>query len=83
MAHVGPVLDRALVFDTYACRTGKGTLAAVRRAGEHARRHAWYAQMDVRAYFASIDHAVLLHLLERRFKTPCAADIAPPDRPRL
>ena len=69
MAHVGPVLDRVLVFDTYACRTGKGTLAAVQRATEHAQRHAWFGQIDVRAYFASIDHAVLLRLLERRFKT--------------
>jgi hypothetical protein len=37
MAHVGPVLDRTLVFDTYACRAGKGTLAAVQRASAHAR----------------------------------------------
>ena len=36
MAHAGPVLDRALVFDTYACRVGKGTLAAVRRCQQHA-----------------------------------------------
>ena len=68
MAHVGPVLDRSLVFDTYACRTGKGTLAAVRRASEHARRYEWFGQIDVRAYFASIDHAVLFRLLERKFK---------------
>ena len=31
MAHVGPVLERVLVDDTFACRTGKGTLAAVQR----------------------------------------------------
>lgn len=68
MAHVGPVLDRSLVCDTYACRTGKGTLAAVRRASEHARRYEWFAQINVRAYFASIDHAVLFRLLERKFK---------------
>src|SRR3954467_13201881 len=60
MAHVGPVLDRALVFDTYACRTGKGTLAAVQRASTHAKRFGWFTQIDVRAYFASIDHMVLL-----------------------
>ena len=68
MAHVGPVLDRALVDDTYACRPGKGTLAAVLRAGEHARRHGWFAQLDMRSYFASIDHQVLLGLLARKFK---------------
>ena len=59
MAHVGPVLDRALVDDTFACRIGKGALAAVRRAQQNARRHTWWAKIDIRAYFASIDHAVL------------------------
>ncbi|MEI2808615.1 MAG: RNA-directed DNA polymerase [Albidovulum sp.] len=68
MAHVGPALDRALVDDTYACRVGKGALAAVLRAQHHQRRWPWYAQIDIRAYFASIDHAILLALLERRFK---------------
>ena len=41
MAHVGPVLDRALVDDTYACRVGKGALAAVLRAQHHQRRWPW------------------------------------------
>lgn len=68
MAHVGSVLDRALVDDTYACRAGKGALAAVLRAQHHLRRWPWYAQIDIRSYFASIDHAILLTLLERRFK---------------
>lgn len=68
MAHVGPVLDRALVFDTYACRVGKGTLAAVQRASAHSRRWPWFVQIDMRAYFASIDHAILKRLLARRFK---------------
>jgi len=68
MAHVGPVLDRALVEDTYACRLGKGTLAAVQRARHHLRRFPWYAKIDIRAYFPSIDHGLLLALLERRFK---------------
>jgi hypothetical protein len=68
MAQVGPVLDRALVFDSYACRTGKGSLAAVLRAQEHVRRVAWYAKIDIRACFASVDHAVLRALLPRRFK---------------
>jgi RNA-directed DNA polymerase len=68
MAQAGPVLDRALVADTYACRVGKGALAAVQRAQHHARRWPWYAQIDIRAYFANIDHATLRDLLARRFK---------------
>ncbi|MBK8908172.1 MAG: hypothetical protein IPM60_09775 [Rhodospirillales bacterium] len=68
MAHAGPVLDRALVFDTYACRRAKGALAAVRRCQQHARRFPWYAKIDIRAYFASIDHPVLNAMLRRKFK---------------
>ena len=68
MAHCGPVLDRALVDDTYACRVGKGTLAAVQRAQQHARRWSWWAKIDMRAYFASIHHQTLKDLLARKFK---------------
>jgi len=70
MGHIGPVLDRALVDDTFACRNGKGTLAAVQRAQYHARRWPWWAKIDIRAYFASIDHAILVGLLARKLKDP-------------
>ena len=69
MAHVGPVLDRALVDDTFACRTGKGTLAAVYRCQQHVRRFPWYAKLDIRQYFANIDHAILKGQLRRRLKS--------------
>lgn len=68
MNHVGPELDRALVADTYACRVGKGALAAVLRAQQHLRCWRWYGKADMRNYFASIDHTILLELLTRRFK---------------
>jgi RNA-directed DNA polymerase len=68
MAHMGPVLERALVADPFACRVGKGTLAAVVRAQAHARRFPWWVKVDVRAFFASIDHDIMLAVLRRRFK---------------
>ncbi len=68
MAHMGPVLDRALVDDTFACRVGQGTLAAVLRAQKLLRRHPWFVKVDVRAFFASVDHAMLRAILSRRFK---------------
>lgn len=68
IAHMGPVLDGALVHDTFACRAGRGTLAAVLRAQHHVRRFPWFVKTDVRSYFASIDHCVLMRVLERRFK---------------
>lgn len=68
MRHVGPVLDRTLVDDTFACRIGKGSIAAVQRAQQHSRRFPWYAKIDVSKYFPSIDHARLCGLLEGKFK---------------
>jgi RNA-directed DNA polymerase len=70
MAVCEPALERAAVFDSYACRKGKGRLAAVERASGYARRHDWFLKMDVRKYFATIDHRVLERLLERRYKDP-------------
>ena len=60
-----PVFERYAIYDSYACRPGKGTLAALRRAQRHARRHAYFAKLDVRRYFQSVDHAVLRALLRR------------------
>jgi hypothetical protein len=68
MAKIGPALERSLVDDTFACRRGKGPLAAVRRAQRHARRFPWYLKIDVESYFASIDHGVAKGQLRRRVK---------------
>jgi hypothetical protein len=63
-----PVLERYAVFDSYACRKGKGNRKALSRTQEFARRFDWYLKLDVRKYFDSIDHAILKDLLARRFK---------------
>ncbi len=68
MALLGPVIERSLVADSFACIKDRGTLAAVLRAQTHARRRPWYVKIDIAAYFASIEHARLLDDLRRRFK---------------
>lgn len=68
MRQIGPVLDRSLVDDSFACRVGKGTITAVHRAQQHSRRFPWYAKIDVQQYFPSIDHVTLNRLLAAKFK---------------
>jgi len=68
MHQMAPTIERSLVLDTYACIPGRGTHAAVHRVQHHARRHRWYAKIDVQSYFASIVHERLLEDLARRFK---------------
>lgn len=63
-----PVFDDYQVYDSYASRQGKGTYAALDRALQYARRYRWFAKLDVRKYFDSIDHEVLLSQLCRLFK---------------
>jgi len=56
------------VYDSYACRVGKGTHKAVERARAFAGRHRHYLKLDIRRYFDSIDHEILKAQLRRRFK---------------
>jgi hypothetical protein len=66
--HLGPVLERGFISDSYACRVGKGTHAAVRRARSFSRRFSFFVKADVEKFFASMDHAVLKTLLRRKIK---------------
>ncbi len=65
---VGPVLERTLIYDTYACRKGKGQHAAARRSHEFVRRYPWYLKLDVRKFYDRIEHARLYALLKARFR---------------
>lgn len=60
--------DRRLIFDTYACREGKGTYAALDRARQNTKRYTWFLKLDVKQFFASIHHDVLKGQLVRLFK---------------
>ena len=63
-----PVLERWLIHDTYACRLGRGRLIALERARNFAERHPFFLKLDIRKYFDSISHPILLGRLERVFK---------------
>lgn len=63
-----PYLENKLVPWTYACRKGKGRLAALDAAAGHCRRQAWYLKLDIRKYFDSVPHDRLLERLHGIFK---------------
>ena len=64
------VFEPTFTDDSYACRRFKGTHAAVDRAQHYARRFQYVLKADVRAFFPSIDHAILLNLVSRKIKDP-------------
>ncbi len=63
-----PLFERRFIFDSYACRRGKGTHRALDRAQSYLRRHAFYLKTDVVRFFPNVDHAVLLDLLARQIR---------------
>ena len=67
-----PLFDRLFIFDSYSCRIGKGTNKAINRFAHYARKASrndtctcWVLQCDVRKFFDSIDHDILLTILKR------------------
>lgn len=66
MQVVEPHVDRSFVFDSYACRRGKGVHRAIDRYQQWAARYAYVLKLDVRKYFDSVDHVALKDQLSRR-----------------
>ena len=65
---LGPIFEQTFIFDSYACREGKGSHAAVDRFQKFTRRHFYVLQCDVRKYFPSIDHTIVKGLVARKIK---------------
>lgn len=71
----GPLLERRMVSDSYACRAGKGTHRAVLQAQRYCRRFRYYLKLDVRKFFESVDHEILVGLLRRLFREQPLRDL--------
>lgn len=63
-----PVFEKRFSHHSYACRKGLGTHKAVAQAFDACQRHEWVLQCDIRKFFASIDHEILLGQLARVIK---------------
>ncbi len=65
---VEPIFERCFIHDSYASRVGKGTHSAIRRYQKFAREYAYVLKCDIRLFFPSIDHQILMEQLERKIK---------------
>ncbi|MBE3575692.1 MAG: group II intron reverse transcriptase domain-containing protein [Firmicutes bacterium] len=71
---IEPILDQRFIFDSYACRAGKGMHRGVDRLTHFLRsaRERWgevyCLKADIAQYFPSIDHEILLKILWDRIK---------------
>jgi len=65
-----PIFEKSFIDHSYACRKGKGTHRAIAQAQRYCQKFTVYLKMDIQKYFENIDHDILNHMLERKFKDP-------------
>lgn len=65
-----PVFENTFIYDSFACREGKGTHEGVDRAHYFLRKpeNKYYLKCDIRSYFDSIDHSILKEKINRKVK---------------
>lgn len=70
-----PIFEKTFIYDSYACRKGKGTHAGLDRTSEFLRRHyrmhgleGWILKCDIEKYFDSIDHEILKKIIRKHIK---------------
>ena len=70
---VEPLFERQFIYDSYSCRVGKGTHAGVarlglclRQASHNNTQKVYVLKCDVRQFFASIDHEILMQRIEAK-----------------
>jgi len=68
-----PFFDKTFIFDSYSCRLNKGTHKAIKRfrkfiwkESKGNTRSCWVLQCDIKKFFASINHKVLIEILKEQ-----------------
>ena len=65
-----PILESVFHTDSYGYRPGKSAIDAVRQARQRCWRYDWVLDLDVRAFFDSIDWELLLKAVRRHTDCP-------------
>lgn len=67
---IEPIFERSFIVDSYANRVGKGTHSALDRTQQFARKYPYVLQCDIRQFFPSIDHEILMAILGKKITNP-------------
>ncbi|MFH1510983.1 MAG: reverse transcriptase/maturase family protein [Candidatus Woesearchaeota archaeon] len=72
---IEPIFEKGFIYDSYANRIGKGTQKAIERFDEFKRkasrnntRTCYALKADIRKYFESVNHKVLIRTIEMRIE---------------
>ena len=70
-----PYFDKKFISDSYSCRLNKGTHRAInqfrkyyRKVSKNNTKQCWVLKCDIKKFFISIDHSILLQILEKHIK---------------
>jgi len=70
-----PTLDETFIYDSYSCRNNKGTHKAfarlqevVRKISHNYTKPCFALKLDIRKFFDSVDHEILMDLLRERIE---------------
>lgn len=70
MAVCDAEFERYQIYDSYASRKEKGEDACLKRTQEFCGKYGWFLKLDIHKFFDSVNHGILMNLLDRRFKDP-------------
>lgn len=70
---LSPIFENAFIYDSYANRTGKETISALKRLNHFIRkvscnnhRSCYYLKADIRHYFQEVNQNILLQILRKK-----------------
>ncbi|MFH2125530.1 MAG: reverse transcriptase domain-containing protein, partial [Pseudomonadota bacterium] len=65
-----PIWEGLFIHHSYACRPGKGQHAGSRVVSQLVRKHRYCLKCDISKFYPSVDHQILLEIIERKIKCP-------------
>ena len=65
---VAPIWDGLMMYDSYACREGKGMHEASRKTMNQVRKYKYCLKCDISKFYPSIDHTILMRIVEKKIK---------------
>ncbi|MCX6726176.1 MAG: reverse transcriptase/maturase family protein [Candidatus Shapirobacteria bacterium] len=65
-----PIWDSLFIFDSYACRKGKGIHKGSQRTMRAVRNNKYCLKMDISKFYPSMEHDILFKIVKKKIKCP-------------
>lgn len=72
---IEPIWDNLFIYDSYACRVGKGIHKGSQKCMEFVRRYKYCLKCDISKFYPSVDHDILFDIIKRKIKCNKTLDL--------